>query len=178
MNSAHTPSRRFLQCLQFLCAAILIAGTFSTARAQSTQPVTLKINADQTTGNVSPRLYGLMTEEINYSYDGGLYGELVRNRTFKWSNEEPLYWHLIQDNGGTGAMSLDTNQPLNAALSTSLKLEITKAGRREPVGIANDGFWGIPVRPNTTKSPSRPKTFRPPRTTNYASPHSTRAPSG
>ena len=28
-------------------------------------------------------LYGLMTEEINYSYEGGLYGELVRNRTFK-----------------------------------------------------------------------------------------------
>ncbi len=109
----------------------------------------LKINADQMTGSVSPRLYGLMTEEINYSYDGGLYGELVRNRTFKWSNEQPLYWHLIQDNGGAGAMSLDTNQPLNAALSTSLKLEITKAGRREPVGVANDGFWGIPVRPNT-----------------------------
>ena len=32
---------------------------------------------------VSPTLYGLMTEEINYSYDGGLYAELVRNRTFR-----------------------------------------------------------------------------------------------
>src|SRR6202012_2445656 len=110
----------------FFCAAILVAGPVTAARAQSTAPVTLKINADQMTGPVSPRLYGLMTEEINYSYDGGLYGELVRNRTFKWNNEQPLYWHLIQDNGGAGSMSLDTNQPLNAALSTSLKLEITK----------------------------------------------------
>ena len=32
---------------------------------------------------VSPMLYGHMTEEINYSYDGGLYGELVRNRAFR-----------------------------------------------------------------------------------------------
>ena len=31
---------------------------------------------------VSSTLYGLMTEEINYSYDGGLYGELIRNRAF------------------------------------------------------------------------------------------------
>ena len=29
---------------------------------------------------VSPRLYGLMTEEINHCYDGGLYAELIRNR--------------------------------------------------------------------------------------------------
>ena len=28
-------------------------------------------------------LYGLMTEEINFSYEGGLYGELIRNRAFK-----------------------------------------------------------------------------------------------
>ena len=46
-------------------------------------------------------------------------------------------------------MSLDTNQPLNSALTTSLKLEVSKAGRKERVGIANDGFWGIPVKPKT-----------------------------
>ncbi|HXS68921.1 MAG TPA: alpha-L-arabinofuranosidase C-terminal domain-containing protein, partial [Candidatus Polarisedimenticolia bacterium] len=150
MNFARTPFHHFLKRLQNISAVAFIAGALSAgAFAQSTAPITLKINADQMTGKVSPRLYGLMTEEINYSYDGGLYGELVRNRTFKWSNEQPLYWHLIQENGGAGAMSLDTNLPLNSALSTSLKLEITKAGRREPVGVANDGFWGIPVRPNT-----------------------------
>jgi hypothetical protein len=32
--------------------------------------------------HVSPTLYGLMTEEINHSYDGGLYPELIRNRAF------------------------------------------------------------------------------------------------
>ena len=109
----------------------------------------LKINADQTTAKVSPKLYGLMTEEINYSYEGGLYGELVRNRTFKWNNVEPIYWHLIQDGGGAGVMSLDTNQPLNSALTMSLKLEISKAGKKQAVGVANDGFWGIPVRRKT-----------------------------
>jgi alpha-N-arabinofuranosidase len=90
--------------------------------------------------------YGLMTEEINFSYDGGLYAELVRNRSFKEDAKEPVHWQLVQEQGGTGAMSLDPSQPLNDAIATSLKLTVAKAGR---VGIANEGFWGIPVKPNT-----------------------------
>ena len=50
--------------------------------AQSGDPV-IHIDAAKATAHVSPKLYGLMTEEINFSFDGGLYGELVRNRSFK-----------------------------------------------------------------------------------------------
>jgi len=107
---------------------------------------TLQIKADQVTARVSPTLYGLMTEEINYSYEGGLYGELVRNRTFKASPTSPSFWSGV----GNGVISLDTNQPLNDALNVSLKLDASKASRNSPVGIANGGYWGIPVRPNTT----------------------------
>ena len=39
--------------------------------------------------SVSPMLYGLMTEEINHSYDGGLYAELIRNRIFKDNKNTP-----------------------------------------------------------------------------------------
>ena len=38
---------------------------------------TLQIDAGQVTAHVSPTLYGLMTEEINHSYDGGLYAVTV-----------------------------------------------------------------------------------------------------
>ena len=44
---------------------------------------TLNVEVSWPKTAVSPTLYGLMTEEINYSYDGGLYAELVRNRTFR-----------------------------------------------------------------------------------------------
>ncbi len=43
---------------------------------------TLTIEAGTPVAKVSPLLYGLMTEEINHSYDGGLYAELVQNRAF------------------------------------------------------------------------------------------------
>ena len=48
---------------------------------------TLTIQTDKPVGKVSPTLYGLMTEEINYSYEGGLYAEMVSNRNFigSWS---------------------------------------------------------------------------------------------
>jgi alpha-N-arabinofuranosidase len=111
----------------------------------SGQPV-LQIKADQVAAHVSPMLYGLMTEEINFSYDGGLYAELVRNRSFKEDAKEPVHWQLVQEQGGAGTMALDPSQPFNDAIATSLKLTVTKAGR---VGIANEGFWGIPVKPNT-----------------------------
>ena len=106
----------------------------------------LQIKADQVSAQVSPMLYGLMTEEINFSYEGGIYGELVRNRTFKASTNAPVYWDTV----GGAAIALDTNQPLNAALNVSLKLDTSKASKNSPAGIANSGYWGIAVRPNTT----------------------------
>jgi alpha-N-arabinofuranosidase len=105
----------------------------------------LQIDTGKVTGKVSPSLYGLMTEEINFSYEGGIYGELIRNRTFKSSLQTPSFWNAV----GDGAMTIDTNQPLNAALNVSLKLDASKASKESPVGIANDGYWGIPVKPNT-----------------------------
>jgi alpha-N-arabinofuranosidase len=97
---------------------------------------------------VNPSFYGLMTEEINHSYDGGIYAELVQNRVFKDNEKTPVHWSLVQDGGAAGSIALDKTQPLNDALNVSLRLDVTQAGKR--VGIANDGFWGIPVKPATT----------------------------
>src|ERR1022692_3391627 len=117
------------------------------AQAPSATPV-LKIDATKP-GPAAGLRYGLMTEEINFSYDGGLYAELVRNRAFKEDAKEPVHWSLVQLGGAEASMSLDPAQPLNAAVATSLKLTITQAGGKQRAGIANEGFWGIPVRPNT-----------------------------
>jgi alpha-N-arabinofuranosidase len=103
---------------------------------QGADAVVLQIKADQVAAHVSPMLYGLMTEEINYSYDGGLYAELVRNRSLKEDPKEPVHWQLVQEHGGAGSMSLDPGQPFNDAIPTSLKLGVTQAGGERRVGIA------------------------------------------
>jgi alpha-N-arabinofuranosidase len=108
----------------------------------------MTVAADRPGPKINPWFYGAMTEEINHAYDGGLYAELIQNRIFKDDPNQPVHWSLVQDGGGTGALALDKTDPLNPELSVSLKLDVTMPGAR--VGAANDGFWGIPVRPNTT----------------------------
>ncbi len=115
------------------------------AAPQAADPV-LKIDAKKVTGKVSPMLYGLMTEEINFAYEGGIYGELIRNRTFKSDAQNPTFWTAV----GDATIALDKAQPLNTALDVSLKLDLGKAAETSRVGVANGGYWGIPVRPNTT----------------------------
>ena len=109
---------------------------------------------------VSPMLYGLMTEEINHSYDGGLYAELIRNRIFKDNKTTPkdgaLYRMILYAKASIKLIAAsEENIPfderrhaINGALSTCLRLTVEKAAGR--VGIANEGYWGIPVKPSTT----------------------------
>ena len=110
----------------------------------------LTIDVSKPLGQVSPRLYGLMTEEINYSYDGGLYAELIRNRAFLDDEKEIPSWAITETNGAVATMSLDRSQPLNAAIPVSLRVDVTSASPDARAGIANSGYWGIPVHPNTT----------------------------
>ncbi|HET6955067.1 MAG TPA: alpha-L-arabinofuranosidase C-terminal domain-containing protein [Vicinamibacterales bacterium] len=110
---------------------------------------TITIDASTNAGKVSPLLYGLMTEEINHSYDGGLYGELIRNRAFLDDATSPAHWSAVHGVGAAAAIALDTNQPLNTAMATSLRVEVTQASSGHAAGVANEGYWGIPVKPNT-----------------------------
>lgn len=54
--------------------------------------VTVDVDAAQKGKSVSPMLYGIFYEDINHAADGGLYAELVRNRSFEDNDEKPDYW--------------------------------------------------------------------------------------
>jgi alpha-N-arabinofuranosidase len=127
-----------------LAVALTLGATFPHAAAQ-----TITIDASTPAGKVSPLLYGLMTEEINHSYDGGLYAELIRNRAFLDDAASPAHWSAVMGDGAAATMALDPSQALSAAMATSLRLEVTKASAGHLAGVANEGYWGIPVRPNT-----------------------------
>src|SRR3954469_787404 len=110
---------------------------------------TIAIDAASPAGNVSRLFYGLMTEEINHAYDGGLYAELVQNRAFLDDAAAPVHWAVVQGEGVAAAIALDKTHPLNDTIGTSLRLDVTQASKAHAAGVANDGYWGIPVKPNT-----------------------------
>jgi alpha-N-arabinofuranosidase len=133
----------------FLSLLVTAAMAVGVSRAQNV-PANLTIHADQPVANVSPTLYGLMTEEINHSYEGGLYSELIQNGTFRSDWSGILNWYLIQGGSSVAKMSEDRTTGLSADLPYSLHLQVDGASPKSPAGILNGGFWGIPVRPNTT----------------------------
>jgi len=129
-------------------APIALALTAGLACAQPS-PVTLTIHADQAISPVSPTLYGLMTEEINYSYDGGLYAEMVRNRTFRadWSGVN--FWYLVENGNSSAKIVPDHTTGPSEALKNSLRLDVDKADAQNQAGVLNLGYWGMAVRGNT-----------------------------
>jgi alpha-L-arabinofuranosidase len=110
---------------------------------------TFTVDAGHSAGKVSPKLYGLMTEEINHSYDGGLYAELIRNRAFLDNANTPVNWSVVQENGTAAVIALDPAHPFNDKLKTSLRLTVAQAGKDRTAGVANSGYWGIPVQSKT-----------------------------
>src|SRR5215831_15973543 len=110
---------------------------------------TFTVDASHAAGKVSPMLYGLMTEEINHSYDGGLYAELIRNRAFLDSVSEPIHWSVVKHGESIASFALDSTNPPNDKLKTSLRLTVANATKDQQAGVANEGYWGIPVKPNT-----------------------------
>ena len=127
-------------------AALALSGALACAQ---NAPAVLTIHANQPTHAVSPSLYGLMTEEINYSYDGGLYAEMVRNRAFHSDWSGTPYWFLVEQGEAAAKMEMDKENALSAALPYSMRLDVEKASEHSPAGMLNVGYWGFSLRPGT-----------------------------
>src|SRR5215471_13488669 len=104
---------------KLIVAVFLVASVL----AQAPQTVRLTVNVDKPGAKIDPIFYGLMNEEINFSYDGGLYAELIRNRTFRDNAQTPVNWTVAKYSGGEGSISLDKDPVPGTALNVALKLD-------------------------------------------------------
>jgi alpha-N-arabinofuranosidase len=149
-----------MRCLIFISLIV-----FAAASAFAANTV-LVVDTDQSIARFSPIEYGLMTEEINHSYDGGLYAELIQNRALLDNPEQPAHWSAVKASGANATISLDHSVPFNDVLTNSLRLDVSSSSRAQWSGAANDGFWGIPVKPRTKYRAS----FYARATTNFSGP--------
>lgn len=103
----------------------------------------LNINADEAQHEVSPTLYGVFYEDINYAADGGLYGELLQNRSFEFST--PLYsWTNAGFDGAIGTVTTAADHPLNTKNPRYARISVTEPGGG--YGISNAGYTGLAVQ--------------------------------
>lgn len=120
-----------------------------------------------TSKNISPNLFGLFFEDINYAADGGLYAELVQNRSFEYSPTDNRTWHpftaweYYTPAFSYGSLSVETSQPIHpnnphfAVLtiehigvpSTLEKFSKIPENQGIPgVGLKNSGFDNIVIK--------------------------------
>jgi alpha-L-arabinofuranosidase len=115
-------------------SAVLAAAACACAYAA---PASISVQVEKPAHPVSPMLWGIFLEDINLATDGGLYPELVRNRSFE--GEDALReWKFTPAKKDADAPALDDSKPLNAFNRHSLRV-------RPGVGLTleNPGYWGM-----------------------------------
>lgn len=125
----------FQRAGRHVAALILMGACCSSLQAD---PVELVVQTKQPGPRVSPTMHGVFFEDINYAADGGLYAELVENRSFEHRNR--LYaWETVGDEGSVSAEVID-DRGLHENNPHYCRLQISKSDG--DAGIRNDGYDG------------------------------------
>jgi len=123
-------------------ASLLLAASCLTVKAQSEQP--LIVNIQKPVAAIQPTMWGVFFEDINMGADGGIYAELVKNRSFEFS--KPLMGWSIKGKKITEGDALVLNrQEKQLANPRFLRLNVKDAAKGE-AGITNEGFKGMGIK--------------------------------
>ena len=127
-----------------LASAVCAMACLAFAEAQS--DAKLIIQADRPGARVSPTMWGIFFEDINLAGDGGVYAELVKNRSFEFA--VPLMgWTEIRKDEGKGSFQILDRGPLNPSNPHFLRI---KPAAGSGFTLSNEGFRGISVEPSAT----------------------------
>jgi beta-xylosidase/alpha-L-arabinofuranosidase len=122
--------------------------------AEEGAPATVSIKVGQEAKAISPDLFGIFFEDINYAADGGLYAELVQNRSFEYTPGDNKAWNaqtawaVTLRGDARGSAEVREDKPLHPNNPHYLALTVEAAGNG--AGIANDGFDGMVVKAGET----------------------------
>jgi hypothetical protein len=131
-----------------LIACGLLHAAFAVATPSADAVITVR--AGDAGKRISSDLFGIFFEDINYAADGGLYAELIQNRSFEYSPGDRKEWNsltswdLIERDGGIGTLTVENDKPLHANNPHHGVLGMTSGSGC--VEIRNAGFDGIVVK--------------------------------
>lgn len=118
----------------------LLAATWSAVPA-----ATVTVNVDRPGAAINPAMWGVFFEDINFGADGGLYAELIKNRSFEFP-QALMGWSVPGDSIGSTQLSVLANEAPKGGNIHFLKFESNGA----QAAIENEGFRGIGVKEGET----------------------------
>lgn len=138
-------NRNLLLCVLLLTQNLAFGSDASPA---ASGPITITLG--QPGKPISSDLFGIFFEDLNYAADGGLYAELIQNRSFEYqATEQPTWtaltsWQLTTRGNGKGGLTVQDANPIHPNNPHYAILQVAQPG--DGVGLANEGFDGIPVK--------------------------------
>lgn len=109
----------------------------------SSQTVVIDINVAKTVATVQPTMWGIFFEDINFAADGGLYAELVKNRSFEFDDPR-MGWLITQSDAQKSVFEIINSQKNNPSNPRYARLKIDDAN--VTVTLTNKGFRGMGLK--------------------------------
>ena len=114
---------------------------FALSLVASAQVHVLDVNTNKLGAPVQPTMYGIFFEDINYAADGGLYAEMVKNRSFEFP-QHLMGWRAF------GKFEVEDDGPFER---NPHFVRLKNAGHNDKfTGLENEGFFGIAVKEGAT----------------------------
>ncbi|MDO5570173.1 MAG: alpha-L-arabinofuranosidase C-terminal domain-containing protein [Bacteroidales bacterium] len=98
----------------------------------------LELSDKQNGAEISPTMYGIFFEDINYGADGGLYAELIKNRSFEFP-QNLMGWNTF------GKVAIDDKNPAFEKNPNYVRLSDPGHHQRS-TGLDNEGYFGIGLK--------------------------------
>src|SRR5437588_10204425 len=100
------------------------------------------IDANKIRAHIQPTMYGIFFEDINMGADGGVYAELVKNRSFEFSS--PLMgWKELKQDGANGSILILNRGNINPDNPKFIHVTSKSA---KGYGLRNEGFYGMGIK--------------------------------
>ena len=118
-----------------------LAWAFEKVAAQNNSIV---VKAAQVKGEIQPTMWGVFFEDINFGADGGIYAELVKNRSFEFF--KPLMgWTVQRKQAREGDVLIINRKEKNTANPRYMKVTAANAAKGD-LGLTNEGFRGMGIK--------------------------------
>jgi len=131
-----------MKFIKNLATAFICLGLFASAIAQEKCLITIK--ADKPTTEIQPTMWGVFFEDINMGADGGIYAELVKNRSFEFY--KPLMgWTVFQKQFTEGTVQVLNRQEKNTANPRFIRVNANQLSKGS-LGLTNEGFRGMGIK--------------------------------
>ncbi len=135
-NMANNYQKISIMIRKLTTLCLLAFGLSATAQTH-----VLDVNTKKLGAPVQPTMYGIFFEDINYAADGGLYAEMVKNRSFEFP-ERLMGWRAF------GKFEVRDDGPFER---NPHYVRLSYSGHSDKfTGLENEGFFGIAVKEGAT----------------------------